>query len=104
MLSTWGCGVTCEKHFWVQCVGHQNNSKPRPGNAITHKFSKKSPLSIDEAKKKEENIKKVATMKKGNVIKSLDAYLSKRGSEKKSLIKETNGNKSIMDPEILMDE
>jgi len=82
----------------------ENNSKPRPGSAITHKFSKKSPLSIDEAKKKEENKKRVATMKKGNVIKSLDAYLSKKGSEKKNLIKETNGNKSIMDPEILIDE
>jgi len=43
-------------------------------------------------------------MKKGNLITKLEAYLSNNpGIEKKQLIKEGE-NKSIMDPEILIDE
>lgn len=80
----------------------ENNSKPHPGRDITHKASTRSPLSLQEV---EMNKKRVNTMKKGNIISSLDAYLTKNiGSEKKSLIKENGETKSIMDPSNIIDE
>jgi hypothetical protein len=71
----------------------------RADRRLTDKTSKISPLSLEEMKNK------VATMKRGNIITSLEAYLTKnKGNEKKNLIKESEGNKSIMDPSVLLDQ
>ena len=78
----------------------------RADRKLGHRFAKNSPLSLEEEeKRKNENIKRVNTMRKGSILTSLDAYLTKnKGSERKNLIKESNEGKSIMDPEILIDE
>jgi hypothetical protein len=74
-------------------------STDRADRRLTDKTSKISPLSLQERKNR------VATMKKGHIITSLEAYLSKnRGNEKKNLIKESEGSKSIMDPTVLLDQ
>src|ERR1035437_9694718 len=74
-------------------------STDRADRRLTDKTSKISPLSLQERKNR------VATIKKGHIITSLEAYLSKnRGNEKKNLIKESEGSKSIMDPTVLLDQ
>jgi hypothetical protein len=72
----------------------ENNSKPRPGRAITHKFQSHSPLTLEG-------------IKGSKLIKDLQNYLdNKAQTEKKELIKESEstGSRSIMDESNIIDE
>ena len=70
-----------------------NNEKPRKGNAITPKWAKNSPLTLE-------------TLQRSSMIKDLKGYLDKSGLEKKQLIKESNasGSRSMLDEENIIDE
>jgi hypothetical protein len=79
----------------------ENKAKTRPGSEITHKFKNNSPLSLDESKRRT-----LQTIKGSKLLKDLQSYLDNSRSEKKDLLKESegSGNKSILDETNIIEE